>query len=344
MGSAPLKLGELAERLGAELIGDPDCLVGSLASLESARQGQLSFIAQTAYQRFLTSTEASAVILAPELVSAFRGNKLVVAQPYQAYAHASAFFAPTESTDQQGIHPTAIIGPDCDLAEDVNLGPNAVLGRGVVLGQGVTLGPGVVVGDHCVLGSGCRLMAQVVLYRSVVMGVNCLIHSGAVLGADGFGFAPGEQGWIKIHQLGGVVLGDNVEIGAGTTIDRGALDDTRIASGVKIDNQVQVAHNVSIGQNTAIAGQAGIAGSARIGDNCTLAGGVGVVGHVRIGNNVHVTGMSMVSRSIEGPGTYSSGTPLTRTAEWRKNAVRFRQLDTLAARLKKLEQENDPPS
>ena len=342
MGSAPFKLGELAEQLGAELIGDSDCLIGSLASLESAQQGQLSFIAQTAYQRFLASTEASAVILAPELVPAFRGNKLVVAQPYRAYARASALFAPTEFKDHQGIHPTAIIGPDCDLAEDVSLGPHVVLGRGAVLGRGVVLGPGVVVGDHCTLGPDCRLMARVVLYRDVVMGANCLIHSGAVLGADGFGFAQGEQGWIKIHQLGRVVLGDNVEIGAGTTVDRGALGDTRLASGVKIDNQVQVAHNVSIGENTAIAGQAGIAGSARIGDNCTLAGGVGVVGHVRIGDDVHITGMSMVSRSIEVPGTYSAGTPLARTAEWRKNAVRFRQLDKMAARLKKLERESGP--
>lgn len=339
---APFKLGELARRLDAELIGDPDCLIGSLASLESAREGQLSFIAQTAYQRFLASTEASAVILAPELASAYQGNKLVTADPYQAYARASALFVPPDCVDQPGIHPTAVIGPDCDLAENVILGPYVVLGRGVVLGEGVVLGPGVVVGDHCVLGAGCRLMARVVLYRGVVMGTQCLIHSGAVLGADGFGFAPGEQGWIKIHQLGGVVLGDNVEIGAGTTVDRGALGDTCIASGVKIDNQVQVAHNVSIGKNTAIAGQAGIAGSAQIGDNCTLGGGVGVVGHLRIGDNVHITGMSMVSRSIESPGTYSSGTPLTRTAEWRKNAVRFRQLDKMAARLKKLEQGKDP--
>jgi len=339
---APFKLGELAEQLDAELIGDPDCLVGSLASLESARQGQLSFIAETAYQRFLASTEASAVILAPDMVPSFPGNKLVVDQPYQTYARASAFFAPAESTE--GIHPTAIIGPDCDLAEDVSLGPNVVLGSGVILGRGVVLGPGVVVGDRCVLGPGCRLMARAVLYRNVIMGANCLIHSGAVLGADGFGFAPSEQGWIKIHQLGGVVLGDNVEIGAGTTVDRGALDDTRIASGVKIDNQVQVAHNVCIGKNTAIAGQAGIAGGARIGDNCTLAGGVGVVGHVHIGNNVHITGMSMVTRSIEAPGAYSSGTPLSHTAEWRKNAVRFRQLDNLAVRLKKLEQKSDPSS
>jgi len=338
---APFKLGDLAERLDAELIGDPGCLIGSLASLESAREGQLSFIAQAAYQRLLASTQASAVILSPELASVFEGNKLVVANPYQTYARASELFAPPESADQQGIHPTAIIGPDCDLAEDVTLGPQVVLGRGVVMGKGVSLGPGVVVGDHCVLGPGCRLMARVVLYRDVVMGANCLIHSGAVLGADGFGFAASEQGWIKIHQLGGVVLGDNVEIGAGTTIDRGALDDTHIASGVKIDNQVQVAHNVSIGKNTAIAGQAGIAGSAQIGDNCTLAGGVGVVGHVRIGNDVHITGMSMVSRSIETPGTYSAGTPLTRTADWRKNAVRFRQLDKMAARLKKLEQGHD---
>lgn len=338
----PFKLGDLAEWLGAELIGDPNCLVGSLASLESARDGQLSFISETAYQRFLASTQASAVILAPELASAYTGNKLVVAEPYQAYARVSALFVQSEPADQPDIHPTAVIGLGCDLAEDVTLGPQVILGRDVALGRGVVLGAGVVVGDRCILGPGCRLMPRVVLYSGVVMGINCLIHSGAVLGSDGFGFAPSKEGWIKIHQLGGVVLGDNVEIGAGTTVDRGALDDTRIASGVKIDNQVQVAHNVSIGRNTAIAGQVGIAGSAQIGNNCTLAGGVGVVGFVRIANDVHITGMSMVTRSIKAPGTYSAGTPLARTAEWRKNAVRFRQLDKMAARLKKLEREGDP--
>lgn len=330
-------LAELAEYLEADFAGDPDCPLSALATLQNAQSGDVSFIANPAYKKFLATTRASAVIISPELASEFSGNCLLTATPYQAYARLTALFA-RGSTPLGGRHESAIIGAGCTLAPDAIVGPNAVLGNDVVVGAGAEIGPGVSIGDGCVIGAGCRLAAGVVLYHDVRLGERCILHSGSVLGADGFGFAPQKDGgWLKIHQLGGVVLGNDVEVGAGTTIDRGALDDTVIGDGVKIDNQVQIAHNVRIGKNSAIAGQAGIAGSTTLGQNCTIAGGVGIIGHLTIADNVHVTAMSLVTRSIDRAGSYSSGTPLSTSREWRRNAVRFRQLDGLFNRLKRAE-------
>lgn len=334
-------LKELADYLDVGYVGDSECKLHSLATLTGAQPGELSFIANPAYKKFLPDTLASAVILAPDLVEDYAGNKLIASNPYVAYARLTALFD-DRTPVSAGIHPSATVGAECDIAEDAYIGPHAILGFGVQVGAGAFIGPGVCIGDGCVIGAGSRLEAKAVLYHNVRMGTDCVIHSGAVLGADGFGFAPDkEHGWLKIHQLGGVVIGNNVEIGACTTIDRGALDDTWIADGVKIDNLVQIAHNCRIGKNTAIAGQSGIAGSTTLGENCTLAGGVGIVGHVTLADNVHVTGMSLVSHSIKEPGSYSSPTPLSPTQEWRKNAVRFRQLNELAGRLKRLEQSQD---
>ncbi|WP_027328904.1 UDP-3-O-(3-hydroxymyristoyl)glucosamine N-acyltransferase [Marinimicrobium agarilyticum] len=329
-------LSSLAQYLGIDYDGDPECALVALATLQSAVPGQVSFIANPVYRKYLARTRASAVILAPALAGDFSGNKLLTDKPYEAYARLTALFD-QRAPVPRGIHPSALVGGGCQLADDVAVGPNVVIGDDVVLGPGVEVGAGSTIGDGCVLGAGSRLAARVVLYHNVRLGRNCLIHSGAVVGADGFGFAPTSEGWLKIHQLGGVVLGDNVEVGSGTTIDRGALDDTWIGDGVKIDNQVQVAHNVRIGNNTAIAGQVGIAGSTTLGENCTIAGGVGIIGHLTIADGVHVTAMSLVTHSIREAGSYSSGTPLTPTREWRRNAVRFKKLDELAARLKKLD-------
>lgn len=334
-------LAELAEYLDADYAGDPDCPLHALATLHSAQAGDISFIANPAYKKYLGTTRASAVILAPDLASEFPGNKVLVANPYLAYARLTALYR-QHSSLPVGQHATVVAGSGCSVAPDAVIGPHVVLGDDVEVGSGVEIGPGCTIGDGCVIGPGCRLAAGVALYHNVRLGADCIVHSGVVLGADGFGFASQEDGsWLKIHQLGGVVLGDRVEIGAGTTVDRGALDDTIIGDGVKIDNQVQIAHNVRIGKNTAIAGQAGIAGSTTVGENCTLAGGVGVVGHITIADNVHITAMSLVTHSIGESGSYSSGTPLSTTSEWRRNAVRFKQLNELAGQLKRINKRLD---
>lgn len=333
-------LAELAQILDADLQGDPEYQIRALATLESAQAGELGFIANPVYQKFLATTAAGALLIKPELAAGFAGNKLILKNPYLGFARASALFdfSPQPET---AIAPSAVIGRDCQLGQGIAIGANAVIGNNVTLGEGVTIGPGSVVGDNCTIGAASRLMANVSVYHGVSIGERCLFHAGAVIGADGFGFAPSANGWVKIHQLGGVVIGNNVEVGASSCIDRGALDDTCIGDGVIIDNLVQIAHNVRIGKNTAIAGHTAIAGSTSIGANCTIAGAVGIVGHLDICDGVHITAMTLVTHSIDQPGSYSSGTPLGQTRDWRKNAARFRQLDSLATRLKKLERERD---
>lgn len=329
-------LAELAALLDAELIGNPQQEISALATLQSAGASDLTFIANPAYRKYLSTTQAGAVLVHPELSSAFSGNKLVVKKPYVAYAKATQFFDARRPHDT-GIHPTAVIGANCVLGNNISIGANAVLGDSVTLGDGVVVGAGCYIGDDSVIGEGTILAANASIYHGVTIGSGCRIHSGAVIGADGFGFAPDAGEWVKIYQLGGVVVGNRVEIGACTCIDRGALDNTYIADGVIIDNQVQIAHNVTIGKGTAIAAQTGIAGSTSIGEYCTIAGAVGIVGHLTITDKVHITAMSLVSGSITEPGSYSSGTALGPTKEWRKNAARFRQLDKLATRLIKLD-------
>ncbi len=329
-------LAELAALLEAELIGDPQQEISALATLQTATANDLTFIANPAYKKYLPATSAGAVLIHPDLIEEFAGNKLVVKKPYVAYAKATKLFD-LSNAPFSGIHPTAVIGVNCLLGSDISVGANAVLGDGVKLGDGVVVGPGCYIGDDSVIGNNTKLAAKVSIYHGVSIGSDCRIHSCAVIGADGFGFAPDAGEWVKIHQLGGVVIGNNVEIGACTCIDRGALDNTYIADGVIIDNQVQIAHNVSIGKGTAIAAQTGIAGTTSIGEYCTIAGAVGIVGHLTITDRVHITAMSLVTGSITESGSYSSGTALGPTKEWRKNAARFRQLDKLATRLIKLD-------
>lgn len=330
------QLAELAQLLGAELRGDPNQEISALATLQSADSANLSFIANPAYKRYLSSTRAGALLINDELAGEFAGNKLVVKNPYVAYARLSAIFEFLRAP-YSGVHPTAVVGADCRLGENVSVGANAVIGDGVTLADGVTIGSGCYVGNDSVIGASTRLAANVSIYHGVIIGADCMLHSGCVIGADGFGFAPDSTGWIKIHQLGGVQIGNKVEIGACSCVDRGALDDTYIDDGVIIDNQVQIGHNVRIGKNTAIAAHTAIAGSTTIGANCTIAGAVAIAGHLTLADKVHISGKSMVSASISEPGSYSSGTPLAPTKDWRKNAARFRQLDALATRLIKLE-------
>lgn len=344
MGEAPVySLAQLAQYLNAELHGDPDYEIKALATLQQAGAQELSFIANPAYQKYLATTRAGALLLRPEFAGHYQGQQLRVANPYLAYAKLSALFDPqvlAASTLAPAIHPSAVIDESCQLGQGVSLGAHVVVGRNVVLGDGVRLGAGCVIGDDCHIGARTRLAANVTLYQGVSLGEDCVLHAACVLGADGFGFASSPEGWVKIHQLGGVVVGNRVEIGASSCIDRGALDDTRIEDGVIIDNLVQIAHNVQIGKNTAIAGHTAIAGSTHIGANCTIAGAVGIVGHLQITDGVHITAMTLVTHSIDKPGSYSSGTPMSQTREWRKNAARFRQLDKLADRLIHIERGN----
>lgn len=329
-------LAELAEYLEAQVVGEPQYQISTLASLQNATANDLSFIANPAYKKYLATSSAGAVLIHPDMADEFSGHKLLVANPYLAYARLTDLFKYTGQV-VTGVHPTAVIGQNCKLGENISVGANAVLGEGVELADGVVVGAGCYVGDHSCIGANSRLAANVSVYHGISIGSHCLLHSGCVIGADGFGFAPHAGQWVKIHQLGGVIIGNNVEIGAATCIDRGALGNTILGDGVIIDNLVQIAHNVVIGKNTAIAAHSAIAGSTTIGDNCTIAGAVGIVGHITITNKVHITGMTMVPGSITEPGSYSSGTALSPTKEWRKNAVRFRQLDNLASRLLKLE-------
>lgn len=333
-------LAELAELLDVTCVGDAKTMITGLATLANAGSGQLSFLANPKYQHALKSTLAEAVIVAPDMVEACPAHCLVSNHPYLTYAMASQIFAEAGSGNT-GIHPTAVIHSSATIASTATIAANVVIGENVVIGAATVIGPGCVIGNNAVIGDGGLLHANVSVYHRVEIGRSVVIHSSVVIGSDGFGFAPSPDresgGWVKIAQLGGVKIGDNVEIGAGCTIDRGALDDTVIGDRVILDNQVQIAHNVEIGDNTGIAGCSAIAGSTKIGKNCTIAGAVGIIGHLTIADNVHITVRSLITKSIEKSGAYSSGTPMQDTKSWRRNAVRFTQLDSIAKRLSDVE-------
>jgi len=335
-------LAELADRFGLEFTSEGVQQITGIASLGDAGPGDLAFLANRKYLFQLATTRAAAVILPPDLVDRCPVACLVTDAPYLAFARISRLFEQAPGAPA-GVHPSATVSPDADVHPSAAVGPGAVVEAGAVVGAGAVLGAGVYLGHDSRIGSGTRVAPNVVIYHDVQVGADCTIHAQAVLGADGFGFARGPDGWEKVSQLGGVRIGDRVEIGAGTTVDRGTLGHTVIADGVIIDNLVQVGHNCRIGKNTAIAGCSGLAGSTIIGCDCTLAGGVGVVGHVEICDNVHVTGMTMVTKSITRPGSYSSGTPMTSTRDWKRNAVRFRQLDSIQQRLALLERRDTQP-
>ena len=332
------RLEELARHAGAELRGDPDCLIDRVDTLEDAAQGAICFLADPRYRPRLAATRASAVILAEADSAACPVNALVCADPHLAYARVARVVHP-EPSPRPGIHPSAVVAEGASIDPDASVGPCAVIDAGARVGPGVVVGPGCYVGEGAELGEGTRLVANVTVCHGCRLGRRVLVHPGAVIGSDGFGLArTGEGAWEKVPQLGRVVLGDDVEVGANTTIDRGALRDTVIAKGVKLDNQIQVAHNVRIGAHTAVAGCAGIAGSTVIGEHCTVAGGVGIAGHLEIADNVHFSGASVVTRSFKEPGQYSGNLPAVPTAEWRRAVARIRRLDEMAKRLQALEQ------
>lgn len=336
MNGTDYTLGELAEQLGATLRGDAAQRVTGLATLQDAGPQQLSFLANAQYRKYLASTRAGAVLITPKDAEDYSGTALLVANPYLAYARISHLFE-TRPKAVGGIHPSAVVDPSAKIDPTASIGAQVVIEADVWIGADVVIGAQSFVGARSRVGAGGRLASRVTLCHDVCIGERVVIQPGAVIGGEGFGFANEKGNWEKIAQLGGVRIGDDVEIGANTTIDRGALSDTLIGNGVKLDNQIMIAHNVQIGENTAIAGCAGISGSTRIGRNCMLAGGVGLVGHIEICDNVFITGMTMVTRSITEPGSYSSGTAMQPAGEWRKSAARIRQLDEMARRLQQVE-------
>lgn len=324
--------GALAERFDLVLHGDADAAVTGAAPLATARPGQLSFLGNPRYADLLATTEASIVIVDPDHVQGVRGTALVARDPHVAFAKVSELF---ESRFERppGIHPTAVIHASAQVAASASIGAHVYIGEGSRVGERSIIGPGCVIGEHCSVGEDCELVARVTLVLRVRLGRNVRIHPGAVLGAQGFGMAMEHGRWLNVPQLGGVVVGDDCEIGANTTIDRGALEDTVLEEDVRLDNQIQIGHNVHVGAHTAMAAQVGIAGSARIGRYCMLAGKVGVSGHLEICDKVTVLAMSMVAGPITAPGTYASSLPITDVRTWRRNAARFRQLDALARRI-----------
>lgn len=315
-----VSLQALAEYTGSALQGDAQLRLYAVASVEKAQPGEISYIRDAKYRHCLQTSQASALILPPDMAQDYAGNCLINPNPYLAYAQVVGMLHPT-ARPVPAIHPSAVI------AADVELGAEVVIEAGCVIGAG------------CRIGDGTWLHANVTLYADTHVGRRCIIHSGAVLGADGFGFAPDRGEWFKIPQVGNVVVGDDVEIGANTTIDRAALGSTVIGNGVKLDNLIQIGHNTQIGDYTAMAACTAVAGSVQIGKHCQIAGMCAIAGHLSIADNVVVTGTSMVSHSITKPGVYSSGTTIVEQALWRKNAVRFNQLDKLARRLQELEKQ-----
>ena len=329
---AAYSLGDIAARFGLELRGDSKTRIHGVGTLSHALPGQLGFLANPRYRAQLLESAASAVIVHVNDADAV-GNSgpalLVASDPYVAFAKVAALFE-MQSSVAPGIHPSAIVAATARVAESASIGPHCVIEDHAIIEDHAVIGALCCIGPDCVVGTQSRLMQRVTLVCRVRIGSRVLIHSGAVLGADGFGLAFDLDHWIKVPQLGGVLIGDDCEIGANTTIDRGALDDTVLEEDVRLDNQIQIAHNVYIGAHTAVAGCAAIAGSSRIGKYCLIGGGAGIIGHLTIADRVTITAMSLVTHSIRETGEYSSGTPIQESRQWRRNAARFKHLDELA--------------
>ncbi|MDN4500940.1 UDP-3-O-(3-hydroxymyristoyl)glucosamine N-acyltransferase [Alteromonadaceae bacterium BrNp21-10] len=334
-----ISLAELAQYIGARVQGDGALMISSIATLQNAADGQISFLSNSKYRSQLADSSASAVILHADNLDCWSAAALVMDNPYIGFAKVAQLLDTTPKS-AEGIAASAVIDKTAQLGTNVAIGPNAVIESGVVLADNVQIGANCFVGKQTVIGENTKLWANVVVYHNVQIGSDCLFQSGAVIGSDGFGYANDNGQWLKIPQLGRVVIGDRVEIGASTTIDRGAIDDTILADGVIIDNQCQIAHNVVINENTAMAACSVIAGSTRIGKNCTIAGLVGINGHINIADNVHFTGTSMVTKGITEAGVYSSGMPVVNNKLWRRNAVAMRNLDSMNQRIKALEKTN----
>jgi UDP-3-O-[3-hydroxymyristoyl] glucosamine N-acyltransferase len=335
VNGASFPLGELAVRFGCELAGDPSVLVRSVAGLDGGGDS-LGFLANPAYLEDLGHTRLGAVVIERRHAARCPVPALIHSNPHAAFARMAALLHPAAPVNA-GVHPTAVVHATARVAGDAEVGALAVIEAGAVVGERCVVGPQCFVGQGASLGADTRLVQRVSIVGGATLGRRCLVHPGAVIGADGFGNAREGARWVKVPQLGSVVIGDDVEIGANTTIDRGALGDTRIEDGVRLDNQIQVGHNVRIGAHTAIAACTGIAGSTRIGERCMIGGGTGIGGQIQIGDDIVIAGFGMVTRSITAPGMYSSVLPVEEVRLWRRIVGRIKRLDVLATRVKKLE-------
>ncbi|MBK8286687.1 MAG: UDP-3-O-(3-hydroxymyristoyl)glucosamine N-acyltransferase [Ahniella sp.] len=331
--SGDYRVGDLKLRFGLSGDAPDDLTISAVNTLALAGTGELSFLANPQYRQAAVASRASVIVCSEADAEVLGPRCLVSRNPYAAYARIAALFDGRRAA-APGIHPSAVVDATARVDATASIGPLVVIGPGCDIAAGAEIGPGCVLGEDCVVGADSRLVARVTLVTRVRLGKRVLIHPGAVLGADGFGLAVDQGAWLKVPQLGGVRIGDDCEIGANTTIDRGAIEDTVLEEDVRLDNQIQIGHNVVIGAHTAIAGCAAIAGSAKIGRWCLIAGGAGVVGHIEICDKVTISAMSLVTHSIREPGEYASGTPLQLRKDWRKNAVRFKELDVLARRIR----------
>ncbi|AWI53342.1 UDP-3-O-(3-hydroxymyristoyl)glucosamine N-acyltransferase [Aquabacterium olei] len=337
-----VRLGELVAALGGELHGPVHQLVHRIAPLESGDAGSIAFLSNPKYRAQLLTTQAGCVIVSPAVLeeAVARGAAIVTADPYLYFARLTQWWAErVRPRPAAGIHPSAVVDATAVIGQNVHIGPLAVVEAGAILEDGVIVGPHCTVGARARIGADTRLAPRVTIGFDCVVGARCLFHSGVVIGADGFGFAPHQGAWEKIEQLGAVRIGDDVELGANTCVDRGALEDTTIGNGVKLDNLVQIAHNVHIGDHSAMAGCVGVAGSARIGKHCTVGGAGMILGHLTLADHVHVSSGTLISRSVLKPGLYSGAFPFDENANWEKNAATLRQLHALRDRIRTLEKQ-----
>ena len=332
------RLSEIAERLGGRVLGRAETRISQVATLEAAKPEHISFLTNSKYRAKLDLTRAGAVILGEADAEATGLPRIISDNPYAYFARVSALLNPMPEV-KPGIDPGAFIGPGAKIDASASIAAAAVIGAGATIGAHSVIGSGCHIGENVVVGSNARFYPRVVVYHGCVIGDNLIAHAGAVIGSDGFGHAMDQGRWVKIPQIGRVVIGNDVEIGANTTIDRGALDDTVIEDGVKLDNQIQIAHNVRIGAHTAIAGCVGIAGSTTIGEYCLIGGSAGILGHLQIADHVEIAAFTLIGKSIREPGSYAGIFPFSRTDEWRKTAAQLRHLDELAHKIKSLQQE-----
>jgi UDP-3-O-[3-hydroxymyristoyl] glucosamine N-acyltransferase len=341
--SRTFRLGDIAARLGGELLGRAETEIRRIATLESAGPGDLSFLTHPRYRSQLRRTQASAVILARAEQDATALPRIVCDDPYLYYARAAQLLE-VEARPAPGVHPSAVVEPGAAIAASATVGPFCHIGAGARLGEGVIVGANCSIGEQVRIGDESRLHASVILYPRSILGKRTLVHSGAVIGADGFGMAQDKGRWVKIPQTGRVVIGDDVEIGANTTIDRGALDDTVIEEGVKLDNQIQIGHNVRVGAHTIMAACVGIAGSARIGSYCAIGGGARIWGHIEIADHVNISATAEVMKSITRPGTYTGVLPAAESREWAKMVAHLRGIDAIVGRVREIERRLAAPA
>ncbi len=333
-----ISLGELAQKFDAEFHGNSNHQISAVATLDSAKSHHLSFLSNSKYTSLLETTKAGIVILSQENSKHFKGNQIIAKDPYVTFAKVAALFQKGKGQFRE-IHSNTVIAKSAVIGKNVHIGAYSIIGENTKIADETVLEARVSIGNNCRIGKNCLIKPNVVISDDCTLGENVILHPGCIIGADGFGLARDKDKWVKVPQLGAVVIGDDCEVGANTTIDRGTMDDTVLENDVHLDNQIQIAHNVKIGAHTVMAGCSAVAGSAKIGKNCLIGGGVGIIGHIEVCDNVTLQSMALVTRSIKKPGSYSSVSPLQETSDWRKSAVRIKQLDKIAKRLTRLEKQ-----